>query len=365
MVESVRLAQTGSVDAFAQLVNETRNLVTSTALAITYDVHASEDVAQQTYLDVWQQLAVLKSPDSFLPWLRQITRNKAKNYLRDNKVTRTVSTLDESGAAESSESNLIASLESDLARQQTEQTLITMLEALAPDNRDILILYYREEQSTAQVAKLMDLSEANVRQRLSRLRASLKQELLQKLADEVVRTAPGVLFTAGVTSAIGGSLPASAAAATLVNSSLGNSSLSGFVTKCLALLSGALVGGMAAIAAILLASKIMQRKLSDEEQKRFIKRYSRGQIIWVAVSILCFALSYELTTGWIAPVSVYSLFLLGMVMQQYRLMKYFKLSCPGMLNKGQLAGWAGLFLGATAGFAGTIIGLINSGRMLL
>lgn len=356
--KSVLLAQQGDIDAFAKLVNDTSNLVTSTALSVTGDIDASEDVAQQTYLDAWQQLSKLKSPESFLPWLRQITRNKAKNYLRDNKVTRTVN-LNNERQAETCET-----IETSFAQQQTEQTLMELIEALPAENRDILILYYRENQSTAQVARLMDLSETNVRKKLSRIRTALKHELLHKLGTELVRTSPGILFTTGITSVIASSLPTSAVAATAVNASVGTKVVSGWAVKLLAVLGGALAGGIAAITAILFASKIMQRKLTDAQQKRFLKRYSRGQIIWVVLSVICFAASYEFTTGWIAPVAVYGLFLMGLMLQQAVLMKYTKQYCSVAQRKGQLAGWIGVLLGASVGFGATVMGLINSGRML-
>ena len=363
LTRSVKLAQQGHLEAFTRLVNDTKNLVTSTALAITLDIQASEDVAQQAYIDAWQQMNQLQSPESFLPWLRQITRNKAKNYLRDNKVDRTESVADTRLLERGHSDITVPSPEATLAQQQVEEALLKLVAELPAEHRDLLILYYREQQNSRQVSALMDLSEANVRQTLSRLRAGLKHALVQQLGEGIASTAPGIVFTASVTAAIASSLPTSVAAATLTTTSLTQTTFAGWLTKIAALLSGALAGGVAAITAIVLASSIMGRNLSDAQQKRFVKHYCRGQVLWVLIGMTAFALSYELTVGWHAPVVVYSVFLLGMGVQQFKLVRYFRESCPGQLHKNQIWGWAGLFGGALVGFASTLVGLMQSGRL--
>jgi RNA polymerase sigma factor (sigma-70 family) len=75
-------ARRGNRKAFAALVAATQNTVTSVALAVVRDVQHSEDIAQEAYLAVWKRLKTLRNPDSFLPWLRQITRNLARDHLR-------------------------------------------------------------------------------------------------------------------------------------------------------------------------------------------------------------------------------------------------------------------------------------------
>src|SRR4051795_12660338 len=80
----VRLAMTGDHDAFARLVEQSANVVCSIALAIVRNVQASEDVAQEVFLAVWTSLGKLRNPASFLPWLRQLTRNQANLWIRNH-----------------------------------------------------------------------------------------------------------------------------------------------------------------------------------------------------------------------------------------------------------------------------------------
>ena len=78
-------ARGGDHAAYGRIVSACQNTVTAIALAIVRDVPSSEDIAQDAFLSAWQHLRRLHNPDSFLPWLRQITRNLARDHLRANK----------------------------------------------------------------------------------------------------------------------------------------------------------------------------------------------------------------------------------------------------------------------------------------
>ena len=75
-------ARAGDRIAYGRIVAACQNTVTAVALAITRDVPASEDIAQDAFLSAWQHIKRLQNPASFLPWLRQITRNLARDHLR-------------------------------------------------------------------------------------------------------------------------------------------------------------------------------------------------------------------------------------------------------------------------------------------
>src|SRR5215510_1538438 len=87
-VGDVEAAQRGDQTAFTRLVESTCVLVSSIALAIARDPDVSRDISQEAFLSAWHDIRKLRDPSSFLPWLRQITRNRAHHVMRTSRRRR-------------------------------------------------------------------------------------------------------------------------------------------------------------------------------------------------------------------------------------------------------------------------------------
>jgi hypothetical protein len=84
-----------------------------------------------------------------------------------------------------------------------EETLLWWTLAQMPESyREPLVLFYREDRSVAEVAIKLDLTEDTVRQRLSRGRAMLRDEVTAFVESTLVRSKPSAAFTAGVLAAL-------------------------------------------------------------------------------------------------------------------------------------------------------------------
>ena len=204
-------ARRGSHEAYGRIVRACQNTVTAIALAITGDVQASEDIAQEAFLSAWQQLDRLRNSASFLPWLRQITRNLARDWLRA-QAQRPLS-----GEAAEIAIGMAADPSPEpadrLLRGEAEAAAEDIISALPEDSREVLLLFYREGQSSRQVAALLGLSDEAVRKRLSRARASVREDLLQRFGGLARSTAPSAAFALAVAGALAPAAPASATAA--------------------------------------------------------------------------------------------------------------------------------------------------------
>jgi RNA polymerase sigma factor (sigma-70 family) len=188
----VLAAAAGSGDAYARVVDGCRGLVASVALAIVRDVPASEEVAQDVFVRAFRSLPRLRNPRSFLPWLRQLTRNRAHKFIAER------SRRPFSEEAMTAVADPRPGADERLLRAEELRVLAEALEALPDDAREVLVLYYREGRSLAQAAGLLGLSEDAVKKRLSRARARLRQDVEARFADAAERTRPGAQFTAAV-----------------------------------------------------------------------------------------------------------------------------------------------------------------------
>ena len=193
--EIVKAFQAGSCEAFAELVGRFQNLATSIAFANTGDLQRSEDVAQQAFLVAWQKQKELKDPDRFAGWIKAIVTNVARNErrLKENREQNAAVELSEHHAPSTS-----ATPQTKASRAEQNELLWNSLNQIPLEYREPLVLFYREDLSVAAVAEQLELSNDVVKQRLSRGRKMLKQEIETMVEEFLVDSKPSGQFTAGV-----------------------------------------------------------------------------------------------------------------------------------------------------------------------
>ncbi len=214
-------AARGDQHAYGRIVGACQNTVTAIALAITRDVTASEDIAQEAFLKAWQQLDRLSNAASFLPWLRQITRNLARDHLRANRNRALTGERAEIAIGMAADPSPTPGQR--LLQTEEEMAAEEIISALPEDSRETLLLYYREGQSSQQVAVLLGLSDAAVRKRLSRARSSVREDMLRRFGEFASASAPSAAFAVAVTSAAMAAAPAASAAVIIGASAVGTS----------------------------------------------------------------------------------------------------------------------------------------------
>jgi RNA polymerase sigma factor (sigma-70 family) len=198
--ELVAATLAGNRNAFGKIVERYQRLLCSLAYSATGQLGQSEDLAQDTFVDAWRQLANLREPEKLRPWLCGILRFKVSRLRRADgrEPVRRAEALE---AAEE-----IASADqpaADLAIDREEQALMWSALARIPESyREPLILYYREGRSIEHVAAALELTEDNVKQRLSRGRKILQEEVLTFVEGALARSTPGHVFTIAVLAAL-------------------------------------------------------------------------------------------------------------------------------------------------------------------
>jgi len=190
----------GNREAFAQIVERYQSLVCSITYGATGSLGLSEDIAQETFLTAWQELAKLSDATKLRAWLCGIVRNLVNNSLRRGQhepihSAEPLDTIHELASPEPSPSAKAIS-------REEEAILWRALERIPDTYREPLILFYREQQSIERVAQELELSEDAVKQRLSRGRKLLTEEVAAFVEGTLQRTNPDKAFTLGVLAAL-------------------------------------------------------------------------------------------------------------------------------------------------------------------
>ncbi len=181
----------GNRDAFGQIVARYQSLICSLAYSATGSLAASEDLAQETFITAWKHLRTL--------------RREGREPLQ---------TAESLEAVQESASSEPLPPDQTISREE-EAILWRSLERIPETYREPLILFYREHQSIESVASALDLTEDAVKQRLSRGRKLLAEEVVTFVEGALSRTNPGKAFTLGVLAALPLTLATSAKAAVL------------------------------------------------------------------------------------------------------------------------------------------------------
>lgn len=179
-MELVKQAQGGSTDAFAQLIARYERIVLALVLAATGDGQTAGDLAQETFLQAWSNLASLQDPGRFGPWLVSIARNLAVDHHR-----RTVRSARLAAEAAKRSEQLQCPPHHVLEQQEMRLQLKEALARLDEVSRCAVMLRYYDNLSSREIGQLLGLSPTAVDMRLSRARAFLRSQLQP---DEPVRS---------------------------------------------------------------------------------------------------------------------------------------------------------------------------------
>ena len=128
------------------------------AASYTRNIQEAEDVCQTVFLKLLEQKHI--QPGKEKAWLMQVTANQCRSLLRSAWWKKT------------------APLEDVLISEDpvTDEVLSSVME-LQPEYRVVIYLHYYEGYTTAEIAKLLKISQTAVTTRLSRARSILQEKL--------------------------------------------------------------------------------------------------------------------------------------------------------------------------------------------
>lgn len=181
--ELVSLVLEGETDLFRDLMERHQDSVFRIAMRYTGNTETATDISQEAFFRAFKKLSSLKDPGYFYGWLRQISLNLCMDWLRArNGNPKSLDTLREHGfdIGVSSSQPRISTVEQEMQRKTIKQIVISVLEHISEDAREILLLRYFEGLTVAQISETLGLKENTTKVRLFRARESLRP-MLEKL----------------------------------------------------------------------------------------------------------------------------------------------------------------------------------------
>lgn len=156
------------------LMNSYGNSVFRMCYAYLKDYQLAEDVAQETFIRVYQHYGEFHNQSSIKTWIIQIAINLCKNQMRThwwkNRFHQGIQEEEETVECYDSVIN--------------GQVIFEEISKLPLKYREVILLYYYQEFTIYEIANILDVKESAIKARLVRAREKLRPKLKEVLLDE-------------------------------------------------------------------------------------------------------------------------------------------------------------------------------------
>ncbi|MCM1058580.1 MAG: sigma-70 family RNA polymerase sigma factor, partial [Firmicutes bacterium] len=182
LAELVAAARTGDQNAISALYEKTYSKVFYTVKSMIKDEDAVFDIVQDTYIKAFAHLDSFLGDTKFLPWVRQIAANTARDLLKKKRPMLFAELNSDDGpdtpVEELFPDDRIENLpEQFIDRKETKRLLREIIEELPEDQRAAIGMFYYEELSVKEIAAAMDVSESAVKSRLMYGRGKIEKKV--------------------------------------------------------------------------------------------------------------------------------------------------------------------------------------------
>ena len=163
----------GDQFAFEEIVRQHQGMVFSMACHLLRDRSLAEELAQEVFLNLHQNLHTIKSPEHLTFWLRKVTSHRCIDQARRQKVRPQVSLEDvPEPSIDASENDLFLS-----------EMLRRVVDTLPEKARLVVILRYQEDLDPGEIARVLEMPLNTVKSHLRRSLSSLRDKLSRTLGE--------------------------------------------------------------------------------------------------------------------------------------------------------------------------------------
>jgi RNA polymerase sigma-70 factor (ECF subfamily) len=155
-------------EAFDLLVARLKDKVFGLAFSILRDQTQAEDAAQEVFLKIWKALPRYNGSASLSTWTYAITRNTCLTELKRRSARATVPLPEIEGDDEAAFAPA-----ADEAPHGAQMDILSLLDKLAANYRQVIELFYLEQKSYQEVASMLDMPIGTVKTLLFRGRKEL------------------------------------------------------------------------------------------------------------------------------------------------------------------------------------------------
>jgi RNA polymerase sigma-70 factor (ECF subfamily) len=175
-IELVERAQQGDKPSLNRLAEMARERLRVYVYRLTQKDDLTQEIVQESLLEMCKILGKLQKTDRFWPWLYGIATNKLHRYYRTEKAMRHAAASEERrrGSMEDREQGL-----EDLVGEELKQIVSNAMQKLRTRHKAVLVMRCYDGMSYGDIAESMGCNEFSIRMLFVRAKRALQKELLR------------------------------------------------------------------------------------------------------------------------------------------------------------------------------------------
>jgi len=178
----VQKTKNGDLDAFDELVRRYEGKIYGLAYRFMGNHADAGDLAQDTFIRIYQALSGFRGDAAFSTWLYRIAANICRDELRKRQRRHSVSMEEMIDASPANVPTADGSYspEETVQRREVQRQVQLCLNELTDDHRLVLIMREIQGLSYEEIASALQCSIGTVKSRISRARNALKEKLSEQ-----------------------------------------------------------------------------------------------------------------------------------------------------------------------------------------
>ena len=151
--------------AFKEIFEANSKKIYHLCFGYTNDMDAANDLLQETFLKVWQNLHKFREKSQISTWIYRIAVNTCLTYLRKEKRQ----------LKEELTINIIENKTEDISDKQEQVSLLYTCIAKLEENERLIITMVMDEVTYPEIAEISGVSEGNLRVKIHRIKKKLTE----------------------------------------------------------------------------------------------------------------------------------------------------------------------------------------------
>ncbi len=171
-----RRASEGDMQAFEEIFRRHNRRVYSLCLRMTQNVEEAEDLAQETFIQLFRKVGSFRGDSAFTTWLHRMTVNQVLMHFRKRKARDEKTTQD----GEIPEQTVLGTEDSAKMPVVDQIALGKAIAQLPPGYRTVFILHDVEGHEHEEISRMLGCSVGTSKSQLHKARMKLRRLLMQQ-----------------------------------------------------------------------------------------------------------------------------------------------------------------------------------------